>query len=58
MFGFYPVLDALPAICFVAAYWIATCFRLRGWRFRRFEKIAGLSEPDSKIEQPSPNTVS
>ena len=50
--------DALSAICFVAAYWIATCFRFRGWRFRRFEKNVGLSEHDSKTEQPSANTVS
>lgn len=34
-FGFYPSISKLPAMCFVATYWIASCFKLGGWEFTR-----------------------
>ena len=35
LFGFVPTLNQTPAMCFVATYWMASCFRIRGWRFTR-----------------------
>jgi len=35
LFGFFPPIDARPAMCFVATWWIACCFRLHGWEFCR-----------------------
>ncbi len=40
LFNVFPTMDALPAMCFVATYWVAMCFRLRGWKFRRTLSVA------------------
>lgn len=40
LFNVFPTMDALPATCFVATYWIAMCFRLHGWKFRRTLSVA------------------
>ena len=39
LFEFSPTVNALPAMCFVATYWIASCFQIRGWRFTRVRNV-------------------
>ena len=40
LFGFFPQISALPAMSFVATYWIACCFKFHGWEFNR-KAVAG-----------------
>ena len=35
LFGVFPPVDRLPAMSFVATYWVACCFRFRGWKFHK-----------------------
>ena len=42
-FGFFPQIGELPAKAFVATYWVACCFRFRGWEFSRRKGVQKLS---------------